>query len=313
MYPRLQLLKRLLSDDGVVFVSIDDDEVHTLRIILDEIFGRSNRLATFTWRTDGNFDNQAKIKVCHEYVLTYAKKPDLFPHPPVVDPSVPQESKLFRPIIRNTIVKNGHKNPVDTVVLPVGFPADFERGTIAAREDLWPKFSNDIRIKDGKIVDAVEVRSGWSSKKILDSFISSGFQGVKDTKGQETVFVITQTGAIETIKKREKPSHVISTLSGFGSVQSMSAELLQSGIKFPYPKPVDLLSYLISLIDDRDFIVLDSFAGSGTTAHAVQNLNKSDAGNRKFILIEMMDYAESITAERVRQFIDSLSMVTAMG
>jgi len=72
MYPRLVLLKQFLSDDGVIFVSIDDDEVHHLRGILDEIFGVRRRLSTFVWRTDGNFDNQAKIKNCHEYVLAYA-------------------------------------------------------------------------------------------------------------------------------------------------------------------------------------------------------------------------------------------------
>ena len=87
------------------------------------------------WRSDGNFDNQAKVKVCHEYVLLYSKDLESFPHPPVVDPSVPPDSKLFRPEIRNTIVKNGPKNPVNSVMLPAGFPADFEDGEINRRNN----------------------------------------------------------------------------------------------------------------------------------------------------------------------------------
>ena len=88
-----------------------------------------------------------------------------------------------------------------------------------------------------------------------------------------------------------------------GSTQNMSNELASMGFIFDYPKPVFLIKYLISTIKDKDFTVLDSFAGSGTTAHAVLNLNKEDGGNRKFILVEMEDYAETITAERVKRVI----------
>jgi len=301
MYPRLKLLHRLLADDGAMFVSIDDDEVHTLRCLLDEIFGRSQRLATFVWRTDGNFDNQAKIKNCHEYVLMYCKNPELFLQPPVIDPSVKDRSKLFRPIIRNTIVKNGPKNPESRITIPAGFPADFECGTIKTRENAWPKYFADCVVENGQVVIAVDVESGWSSLSLLQEFIDKDYTPVIDTKGQETTFVMTSTGAIETIKQRGRPSHVITTLSGLGSTQSMSVELADAGIGFDYPKPVDFVSYLLSMIDNRNCLVLDSFAGSGTTAHAVLKLNAQDGGNRRFILVETMDYAETITAERVRR------------
>lgn len=84
----------------------------------------------------------------------------------------------------------------------------------------------------------------------------------------------------------------------------MSNELSQMGIKFDFPKPVLLLQYILNFYCDKESIVLDSFAGSGTTAHAILNMNRLDGGHRKFILVEMCDYAETITAERVKRVID---------
>ena len=306
MFPRLKLLHRLLAKNGVIFISIDDDEVHSLRLILDEIFGMTSRLATFTWKTDGNFDNAAKIKNCHEYVLMYSKNPNSFRHPPVVDPNTPLDSKLFRPEIRNTIVKNGLKNPPSSFTLPIGFPADFDSGVIEARTGSWPHYSHACEIKNGVTINSVSIYSGWSSLDLLKEFIKSGFQPVQDAKNQETIFKIIRSGAIEAIKVRNTPSHVITALSGFGSTQSASSELLKMDITFSYPKPVELIQYLLSMIEvedgeDKEFIVLDSFAGTGTTAHAVLNLNKDSNVNRKFILIETLNEAETITAERVRR------------
>lgn len=303
MYPRLKLLHRLLADDGIILISIDDNEQATLKLLMDEIFGSTKMLANFVWRTDGNFDNQAKIKVCHEYVLCYSKQPDKFDYPPVIDPSIKVDSKLFRPTIRNTIVKNGLKNPISKITIPAGFPVDFEVGEIEARNDAWPKIYSKCKVVSSKLVADVIFESGWSSLTLLQEFIDNKFQPILDTKGQQTNFVITRSGAIESIKLRDKPSHVISTLSGLGSTQSMSAQLAEIKIKFDYPKPNDFVEYLISMLGENCGIVLDSFAGSGTTAHAVLKLNAKDGGNRQFILCEMMDYAEGITAERVRSVI----------
>lgn len=300
MYPRIVLLKQLLSDDGVIFVAIDDDEVHHLRELLDEVFGIKRRIATFVWRTDGNFDNQAKIKNCHEYVLAYAINPDSFPYPKVVDPSIRSGSKLNRAKIQNTIVKNGPKNPVSEIELPVGFPSSVQEATVFARSNSWPHYYSDAVIKNGRLTNKVTVSSGWSSKAILQKFIESDFQPVLDSKGQLTRFVITGTGAIESIKEREQASHVITVISGVSSTQSQSAALAEMGFGFPFPKPVDLVSYLISMIDGNDFLVLDSFAGSGTTGHAVLKKNAEDGGTRKFILIEMSEEVSvNITAKRI--------------
>ena len=302
MYPRLLLLRQFLRDDGVIFVSIDDVELHHLRCLMDEIFGVGRRLATLVWRTDGNFDNQAKIKNCHEYILAYAINPDRFPHPKVVDPSVGKGSKLNRSIIQNTIVKNGIKNPVSSVTLPVDFPAAISDAVIAARTTSWPHYSQELIIRDGRLANAVAASSGWSSKDLLVEFIANGFEPIKDSKGQQTRFVLTGTAAIESIKERQHASHVVSVVSGVGSTQAQSAALTEMGFSFPFPKPVDLVSYLISMVDGKDALVLDTFGGSGTTGHAVLAQNLLDGGTRKFILVEMDDkIARNVTAERVKR------------
>jgi adenine-specific DNA-methyltransferase len=313
MYPRLKLLFKLLSEDGLIFISIDDNEYQNLKFVCDEIYGRANFITNFTWRTDGNFDNQAKIKINHEYILCYAKNSELFEHPKVVDANISEASKLFKTEIRNTIVKNGPKNPMSDVKLPVGFPCDLETGVIAARTNAFPHYHNDALIENNKLSNEVVVRSGWSSKSILEEFIDNKFKPVKDTKGQDTIFTISKTGAIENIKLRAEASHVVSSLFNMGSTQNMSSELKKMGIDFDYPKSLTLIQYLISIVNGNDFIVLDSFAGSGTTAHAVLNLNKKDNGNRKFIIIEMMDYINNITAERVKAVVNGYAEIEGTG
>lgn len=319
MYPRLALLRQFLAKDGVLFISIDDTELPTLRILLDELFPHAqskNRIACFIWETDGNFDNQAKVKISHEYVLAYSRSFEDFPPPPVIDGSIDQNSKLFRPEIRNTIVKNGPKNPKSNIKLPVGFPADFEAGTILARTNKWPHYETTLEVVNGSLRNSVEAYSGWSSKDLCIEFIENNFKQVKDTKGQPTRFVLTQTGAIEAIKTRsENQSHVVSIIRNVGSTQSMSESLKDFGINFSYPKPVGLVSYLISMVADSTSIILDSFAGSGTTAHATMLLNQNDGGSRKYILCQMPfekedqvladeNIARDITALRVRSVVD---------
>lgn len=177
MYPRLQVLKKFLSPDGIMFVSIDDIELPVLRILMDELFPHpqgKNRLACFVWETDGNFDNQVKVKNAHEYVLAYSKSFENFPAPPVIDLSVGKHSKLFRPEIRNTIVKNGPKNPVSLVRLPAGFPSDLDVGQIAARSDKWPHYDRDL------IIHACRTRRFSVSIEILGSiFYTTGFWATK--------------------------------------------------------------------------------------------------------------------------------------
>lgn len=178
MYRRLELAKELLTEDGVIFVSINDIEVFHLGLLMEQVFGEKNCLAKLIWQTDGNFDNQARFKVCHEYVLVYAASESQVGAPPVIDPNAEETGKLFREEIQNTIVKNGPKNPVSEILLPVGFPADFESGVIPARTDKWPHFLSDAIVEGGKLVSAVTVKSGWANKKLCERFIATGFTPV---------------------------------------------------------------------------------------------------------------------------------------
>lgn len=296
MYSRLRFARNLLAEDGIIFCSINHREVAQLKLLLDEVFGFENALCTFAWRTDGNFDNQAKFKYCHEYILAYAKNEAEFPHPLVVDPNVPETSKIYRPEIRNTIVKNGPKNPPSSIVLPIGFPAAFEQGEISARKDAWPHFNDTVRVSSGKTVNQVNIYSGWSSRELLEEFISNDCQPVSDAKGQATTFELTASGAVEAVKVRGEPSHVISWLTGFGGSQKATAELDDIGIVFDdYPKPVSLIRYFVQMASSKSGVFLDFFAGSGTTAHAAILQNSLDGGSRRFIAVQMPESVDPST------------------
>lgn len=294
MYPRLFLAKNLMRDDGVIFIHIDDNEIHNLRLIMNEIFGEENLLAQFVWRTDGNFDNQAKVKNCHEYILAYCKNINSFPSPPVIDPSVDPNSKLYKEEIRNTIVKNGPANPISQIVLPIGFPCDFKEGKIEKRSDSWPRYLNEAIIKDSKLTNETVIESGWSSKDLALEFIKNGLNPIVDGKDQETVFILSKTGSLEVIKKRkENQSHVISVITNLGNTQTTSANLKKDNIYFDYPKPIPLEKYLLSMNEGEEFIALDFFGGSGTLAQAVLELNsqKASSVNRKikFIIVQLQE------------------------
>ena len=310
MYKRLRLAKDLLADDGVIFISIDDNELFRLGMLMDQVFGPEKKLACFVWQTDGNFDNQAKIKICHEYILAYSPNPDAFPMPSVVDPNISKGSKLFRPEIRNTIVKNGPKNPIAEIVLPAGFPASFDAGVVPARMNKWPHIQSDILVVDGRTQNQGVLTSGWANRELCQEFIDGGFEPIRDSKGQSTTFVLTASGAIENVKLRESPSHVMSVLRNLGNTQSDSATLADMGVRFTYPKPVSMLTYLLSILDDKQATFLDFFAGSGSTAHAVARLNAEDGGERRFILVSSTEATDEqpdknlcrdVCAERVRR------------
>ncbi len=304
MYPRLYLARNLLREDGVIFISIDDHEVENLRRMCDEIFGEENFLSQFAWKTDGNFDNQAKIKSCHEFIVAYCRAIQKFPHPPVVDPNTGKGSKLFNLQIVNTIVKNGPKNPPSKIILPVGFPSRFDSGVIASRSSSWPNYLTDAVFENGKLMSDVVVVSGWSSKDLLQEYINNNFESVKDIKGQNTRFEVTATGAIESIKIRsDTQSHVISTLSGFGGPQRAQSEIEELRVIFDdYPKPTILIDYFIRMQDCDEFIVADFFSGSGTTAHSAYNISLSDKKKVKFIAVQLPEPTKELSKAKKSGF-----------
>lgn len=287
MYQRLVLARDLMTADGLIFVSIDDGEMARLRLLMDIVFP-GNFQACLVWQSDGNSDNQGAFKIKHEYILVYSRDKTQISPPPVIDPNVEHDSKLFKSEKRNTIIKTGPKNPPSDVVLPAGFPAAFERGVIEPRRGAseWPKHDQPITVEDFKVQESVVIRSGWSSKNLYERFIAQDFAPVIDGRNQLTSFELTKTGAIEAFKPRpDEQSHVISVIRNVGSVQKTKEGLAKLGITFDYPKPVGLIEYLLQMLPGKDFTALDFFAGTGTTGEAVARLNDRDGGTRRFILV----------------------------
>lgn len=305
MHKRLLIAKRLLSEKGVIFISIDDNEQAQLKLLCNEIFLEENFISSFIWRTDGNFDNQAQVKNCHEYILCYSKNANSFKVSPVIDPNVTEFSKLFKDNIQNTIVKNGPKNPISEVKIPSGFPTLFRSGSIAKRNNKYPHYLEDVLVDEFKTCNETTVKSGWSSRTLLDLFIKNKFYPVIDSKNQLTEFKISDTGSIEAIKVRADQSHVISVLMNFGNTQNNSNRLAEMGIKFSYPKPQTLIEYIISIIPNKQGVILDIFAGSGTTLQATIDLNAEDGGKRQGILATNNEnnICEEVTYERNKRVI----------
>jgi adenine-specific DNA-methyltransferase len=327
MYPRLKLLHKLLSKNGIVLISIANHELHNLRAIMDEIFGNSNFVQNFIWKNDGNSENQEHITQIHEYILCYAKDFSNVQLYSTVDPNVPEDSKIRRDFVENSVIKNGFKNPPVEITLPIGFPCDFELGTIPKTEDLnsiasslntnnyytrqltklfkikYPIKYADVEIKNFRITESVTVKSGFSNSDKLKKFIANKCLPYKE---DDCIiqFFMKSTGAIYYRKEGRTSNFVPSILSNLGTTEKNKYLIESMGLDFNFPKPYELISFLLSFGASKGALILDSFAGSGTTAHAVLNLNKEDGGNRKFILIEMEDYAQDITAERVKRVVN---------
>ncbi len=328
MYPRLRLLQRLLAPTGVIFISIDDNEAAALRFVCDEIFGFPNHLTTFVWESSGNTDNQADVIGTHEYIHVYAKNRDLARINPVVDPNIPEHSKIHRDFVENSAVKNGPKNPPSVVTLPTGFPCLESHLDLAAHSfstdfmkeasevgyitrQLGKKFPvnyplrlDDAKVRDGVLAAPCRVFTGWMNAKKLASYIANDCEPVREGDSWYH-FYLTKTGAVYYRKDGRQSHYVQSVLRNMGTTERNKYLLEGMGLSFDYPKPVELIKYLLSLYTPKDGLILDSFAGSGTTAHATLRLNHDDGGSRRFILTELGDYAESLTAERVRQAISN--------
>ncbi len=296
MLPRLMGLRNVLREDGVILISISDAEVAQLKLLLNEVFGESNFICQFVWNNDGNVDQQSKIKGVHEYVLAYARDLEQIARPSVIDPNIEETSKLYNDQIENSITKNGPANPPSTVTLPAGFPADFASGRIGPQTDSWPHSLDEIIVEDGKLSKAARVHSGWSSRNLLDLYVKNGCVPIQDGTGKETWFGLRRTGAIYGYKRRSgSQGHVLSVIRNVGTTKQNSSVLRAWDIEFSYPKPLLLIQYLIQIFTspDQGDLVLDAFAGSGTTGHAVLAQNSEDGGNRRFALVQLPEPSRS--------------------
>ncbi|PIR48772.1 site-specific DNA-methyltransferase [Candidatus Peregrinibacteria bacterium CG10_big_fil_rev_8_21_14_0_10_55_24] len=338
MYPRLALLRKFLREDGAIFVSIDDNEVQNLRAIMDDIYGKKNFVAQFVWNTEGHTDNQFHIKVNHEYLVMYATKETTLKLGFVVDPNTREGSNLWAGYAENSITKNGPGNPASEITLPIGFPTETEElqlpetnvpaGLIEAMNEKRHT-SNQLKAQFGRVqfplrFDSMEARnkhlinkcrvySGWANANKLRNFIDAGCVPIADDDGMQIRFFISSKGVIYYRKDRgDQARNILSVLRNLGTTEKMRAELESMGIKFQYPKPKELLRHIVRVGSDEGDLVMDSFAGSGTTAHAAIELNSSSKIQRRFILIQMpwendeqrtkdKNLTRDITAERIKR------------
>ncbi|MEN9407660.1 MAG: hypothetical protein RLZZ455_876 [Candidatus Parcubacteria bacterium] len=316
MYPRLFMARNLLKDDGLIFISIDDHEVHHLRMIMDDIFGEENFITQFIWNTEGHTDNQLDVKVNHEYVILYARNSLDASLEYVVDPNTRENSNLWKGFAENSITKNGTANPPSEVVLPIGFPCKKESLTLAPSNvggdffeainkqkyisriitDKWsvsyPVRLDEMEISNHKLTKPCKVFSGWANLNKLKEFINNGCNPIKD--GDDDVsFFLSENGVIYYHREREKARNIVSVLRNLGTTEKMRSELESDGIIFQYPKPKELLSYLFKISTGDDDLILDFFAGSGTTAQSVFELNLDDKQSRKFILVQIQEEIEA--------------------
>lgn len=283
MYPRINLLKDLLSEDGVIFVSIDDDEGHYLKALMDEIFGRENFVANIIWEKKYSPQNDARwLSDSHDHILLYAKvketwRPNLLPRTEAMD--------------------KRYKNPDDD---PRGQwkPADLSVKTYT------PTCDYPITTPSGRIVNPPKSRCWVINKNefkrlVADNRIWFGKTGNNVPSLKKFLNEVQQGSVSKTIWFRNE-------VGDNQEAKKILKELFEEKHTdlFDTPKPVRLLTRILQLATDKDSIILDSFAGSGTTGHAVLDLNKEDGGSRKFILVEMEDkVAKDITAERVKRAI----------
>ena len=305
MYPRLKLLQKLLADDGVIFVSLDFHEQPFMRLIMDEIFGASNYVSEIACvnKPSGRSDDKY-IATAHESIIVYRKSPLL-----TLGGFEPEEK----------ITKRYNKRDTD--------------GRLYREEDLRKRGTHDERTDRPNLFypfffnqETGELIVGGNDEKTPDGFIriepmkSKDIQGTwrwgQDTANAQKTYIHPrympnkqQWSLFEWEYLDERGAAKPTTLWDFKDVNSERGTevfIKYLGFKkedFPNPKPVGTIQRILQIATAGDDIILDSFAGSGTTAHAVLNMNKADGGHRKFILVEMMDYADSITAERVKRVI----------
>lgn len=294
--PRLELARKLMTDDGVIFISIGEEEVSTLKEVCNKVFGKENFITTFIYEKTQHFGRQKLNAYSNaEYILCYARE------------------LIKNGKIKELLAEGVNENLLDAPlynasnrVTEIKFPAssvkfNIKDGTYTKTKSKTYELLNSVTVKKGVNINdfTLRFRSRWSAKTVLEEY-----------KKGTTFWIKTESFAVRAVYHEGKstviaPKQIIftnpknPTISRFGERITTSEtatahlEKLMGGKYFNYPKAVSLISYLISLIYDEktktfpnDFTVLDFFSGSGTTAHACMHLNSLDNGKRKFILVQ---------------------------
>ncbi|PTR48505.1 site-specific DNA-methyltransferase [Geobacillus thermodenitrificans] len=281
MYPRLKLARNLLKEDGVIFISIDDNELVNLRKICDEIFGENNLIAQFTWVKKKKGSHLSKsIRNITEYVIAYKKGDvtiELFGESAYSD--------KWQPLVKRT---NSHK----VLVFPANsVETKLDDGTYEAGRygegSTSIEFLKSFVVKNGLVISEIEVNGPfvWTQNK-LEEELKLGTRISLSSKFGFNVLKFDQDNKVK------RPPTLLDNKLNIGTNEDAYEECLSlfraEGVA-SYPKPVSLIKYLINTLGyyDKEMIVLDFFAGSATTAHAVMTLNAEDNGNRKFIMVQL--------------------------
>jgi adenine-specific DNA-methyltransferase len=309
MTPRMKLLRELLTEDGAIFVSIDDNELHHLLALMNDILGEQNWLGTLVWRnvTDNNPTN---VAVEHEYIVCYCKNKDAIT--PV------WKSKVSD--VKNILIKIG-KELTSRYKDPRELTKAYQEWFRVNKRFLWPLdrykhidqggvYTGSQSVhnpgREGYRYDVTHPGTGKPCKQPLMGYRFPE-ETMQDLLAKDRILFGHDDSKIIELKlyAEEYEDKLPSVITLDGRIGAYELRELFPDIKKPFenPKPSRLIEQLISFTVQPDDIVLDSFAGSGTTAHALLRLNKQDRGERSFILVECEDYADKITAERVRRVI----------
>lgn len=337
MYPRLKLLHKLMSKDGVIFISIDDNELYNLKMICDEIFGANCFVSNISWQRTYSMRNDAKgIPAEVEHILVYSKKAEWQPQKLARTESMDSKYKnpdndpkgAWRNIVASAPNAITHQGMVYAIQNPITgeytYPPQGRCWSLGQDQMLKAMCQwCDYHLVDLKDYDerakVCNVSSDEVCKDVLAISINEDLETAKKKANDiikngvlpEFFFSRNGTGALSRKAYLDsmggRPVTNLWSFEETGHTDEASRllkNMFGGTAIFDTPKPPRLIERVLHIIGDKNTVVLDSFAGCGTTAHAVLNMNKQDGGNRKFILIEMMDYAESITAERVRRVIN---------
>lgn len=280
MYPRLLLLKQFLREDGAIFVSIDDNEVASLRLLMDEVFGAGNFVRQIVWHKKYAASNDAKgIPDVHDFLICYQKT-----------------SKFSRHLLPRTDKQNSLYKYDSDDGMGLWRPDNLSVKTYSSDYD-YP-ITNP---KTGVEYFPPNGRAWMSNPEQIEKWIKGGriFFGQKGNGAPQLKRYLSevQDGVVPvSYWPYDEVNHTD------GAKKELKVVFSETKLPFETPKPTALIQRILQIASDKDSLILDSFAGSGTTGHAVLKQNAEDGGGRRFILVEMDDkIASSVTAERVRR------------
>ena len=295
MKNRLEISKKLLSPKGVIFISSNDEGVYYLKMLCDEIFGNEKYITNFIWkkRSGGGNDSEG-VALDHEYILCYGNVAGLKKLEFSEEQLKKYEYKDSKFATHGPYsLKNLHDSSLQD---SKGLHHDIvcPDGSVLSGKDYQWKCNKDTfeeRKADDRIVFSQDKNGKWRVQYKIYLYENKG-QLIYDENGK-----IIQKGII--------PNAMLDNIaSNSDGTKDLKALFPEQKKVFSYPKPVKLIKHLLKIVDNKNAIVLDFFAGSGTTAHATLDLNKEDGGNRLFVLVEQMDYVETLTVERIKRAIE---------